>query len=468
MAKSNPFWNIFHSIFPFRDFLYLLQLEEYYYGRAFKTLARFFWRRNIEKRDHLKWTARTKITWMVSVLIFFLPIVLSYFFSITHYAPQALSPWASSLLITLIVSAILIPLWIALANLILTPLFVFARWRVCQQASTYLHQRLPNATVIAITGSYGKTTTKNFLEQLLRSSLRLQITPGNINTAVGIAHWMLKDLHTSTQVLIIEMDAYKPGEIRQSCKMVNPDISLITTIGDQHLEKFGSQKRLARSLLETFEFTKLGGTCLVSEENRIVIKKWNIDLSQIVHGKTAVDIPSIASIKTSLSSESAKRDLAFAIAVARLLHVPKHFIEDTCQQLELPDRRQKLSSLFGYEIIDDSYNISFTTALAGLARSRQEANGRNKKLLVMTAGIAEMNKKDSHEKNRELGQALAKQADEIVLLKSIYYPFVLQGLKKSSVTLAADFQTAWNIIREKFSPQEYFILMQPELTDLSY
>ena len=165
--------DLFKNLFPIPDFLYLLQLEEYESKRYFRLLPRFFFRRNFQKRGKLVYTKRLKIT-----LIFALTFCIIF-------------P--------------LIPIWIGLANLILSPYFEKVKLNIQRKASKYFAENF-KGKVIAIAGSYGKTTTKNYIYQLVRFNYKAQMIPGNINTPTGIANWVLKNLDKSAEVLIVEMN----------------------------------------------------------------------------------------------------------------------------------------------------------------------------------------------------------------------------------------------------------------------
>ena len=122
--------------------------------------------------------------------------------------------------------------------------------------------------------------------------------------------------------------------------------------------------------------------------------------------------------------------------------------------------------MYGYDAIDDSYNISYSTALAGLAAARAFADSKHKKLLVIAAGIPELGPTEL-DGNYRLGQALAKTADHTIVLGSMFAPDIIRGLgnaKYSSYARLVHFTTD----TEKFPKAEWVLLVQPELTDLYY
>lgn len=381
------------AIFPILDFLYLLQLEEYETKRYFNTIKRFFWKRNLQKRGQLVFTKRIKITLALSLP---LSIVL---FPLT-------------------------PLWVGLANMALNPYFESIKSNIQKRAADYFQKTNTHTKVIAIAGSYGKTTTKNFIYQLIKYNYKTQMVPGNINTPTGIANWILTSFDPNSDVLLVEVDSYFIGEIKKSLTITPPDISVLTNIGDQHLERFGNKQNLKTALLEVFDYTK---------NNAIKIKD-----------------------KTS--------NLEYALEVARILDIPKDIIKDTTGKLIKPDRRGDVKIIHNFEVIDESYNISLATATSTLENAVNLANKKHKKLIVIAAGIPELGE-ENKDSNRKLGLMLHQKADKIILLKSILHKDVL--INSDKFILANDLSHAWEILKD-YDPQKYIILMQPELNDLYY
>lgn len=121
----------------------------------------------------------------------------------------------------------------------------------------YLHRvrdllRTKKVFIIGITGSFGKTTTKQLLAHVLAVRGSVCTTPGSVNTALGIARYLLKNLGTA-ETLVLEYAAYCPGEIARLTAVLPPDLAILTGLGKQHLELFGSQERIAQAKAELLE-----------------------------------------------------------------------------------------------------------------------------------------------------------------------------------------------------------------------
>jgi len=458
MALSARLFRAINAILPFWDALYILQMEEYRVRRLFKWLPRFALRRNIARRQKLQYTSRAKTILAVSVALW-----------IAAAAFVAATAWPLFLRLAAIVFLCpLAHLFVAVATWALWPVHHLAASRLMRNASRAVASRT-RLRVVAIAGSYGKTTVKHLVNQLVRYTVPTQMIPGTINTPRGIAIWILKNLRPSTELLIVEMDAYQPGEIMQSCRIAPPDIAVVTNVGDQHLERFGSEKRLVRALNETFAFGKPNAVCVCESETfeRLGRPALHNRVLRLVESGPLSYLG--ISIDESRMSSSTRSNARLALAVADLLGVPERFAADACAALELPDRRQVRIAMHGYDAIDDSYNISFNTAQAGLAAGRDLARERGKKLLVVTAGIPELGPKDQ-EKNRLLGALLREQADHTVILGSMFAGEIVRGMEGAAerFTLARDLNAFLASAHASFPPSEWVLLMQPELHDLYY
>ena len=384
---------LFSFIYPFTDFLYILQLEEYETARYLKTIKRLWLKRNLQKRGHLVFTKRVQ-----AILILIFPFAL-------------LTPP-------------LVPFWIGISNVVLTPYFEKVKLSIQKRAQKSFVSKNTKTKVIAIAGSYGKTTTKNYIFELIKYNYKTQMIPGNVNTPTGIANWILSNFDPTSEVLIVEVDTYYSGEIKKSLAITPPDIAILTNIGDQHLERFKTKDNLKSALLEIFTYAKA---------NSIHIK-------------------------------NKKNNLEIALEVARILNVPADIVNDTCKKLQNPDRRGDIKNIYGYTVIDQSYNISFTTAQAAIKSAEEIAHTSNKKLIVITAGIPELGK-ENIDANRELGEILAEKSDRTILLKSILYKEVYNDSNK--FVLAQDLAEAFSLLTD-FDQNEVIVLLLPELNDLYY
>ncbi len=446
MAPSNVFWKTLSALFPFSDFVYILQLEEYSSQRFLKWLPRFFFRRNFQVRQKVEWTARAKIICTSAIALWLAFLATSWLFSPIPLATTAFSFF-------------LIPLFVLAANAVLAIPFALVHTYIRTKAAARLANFQKHGKVVVVAGSFGKTTTKHFLEQLTRYNYRVQMTPGNVNTPSGIAAWLSQSIKPATNLLIVEVDGYSKQEYKETGSMVHADIVVVTNVGDQHLERLGSHARLAEAMGEIVAQANTGAHIVCDH----VTKN---SLRESIFGNRTVHI--VVPETNDVLSVSNAANLALAHKTAKILNIPEAIIADTISKLELPDRRQKPTHMYGYDAIDDSYNISWTTAQAGIAAAKVAAREAGKKLLVITAGIMELNTENA-DKNVRLGELLATEANHTIVLDSMFADDVTQGIGNSSkYTRVKSLAEFIEYGRGHFSTNEWFLLHQPEMHDLYY
>jgi UDP-N-acetylmuramoyl-tripeptide--D-alanyl-D-alanine ligase len=154
-----------------------------------------------------------------------------------------------------------------------------------QQLANY-HRKQMKAQVIAITGTNGKTTTKELLAATLSARYKTLFTQGNLNNHIGVPLTLLQ-LTPEQDFAIIEMGANHPGEIRELCRIAEPDFGLITNVGKAHLEGFGSFEGVIRTKTELYDFLReKGGTAFGNRDN-LILKDWQNSLNMVYYGTTS-------------------------------------------------------------------------------------------------------------------------------------------------------------------------------------
>lgn len=141
---------------------------------------------------------------------------------------------------------------------------------VTLQALARMHREKTDVPVIAVTGTNGKTTTKELMKQVLSSSYQVHATPGNLNNHIGVPLTLLS-VPTQAQIIIVEMGASHRGEIRDLCHIAQPTHGLITNVGKGHLEGFGGMDGVIRAKKELYEYLDDPGKIIFfNEENPVL------------------------------------------------------------------------------------------------------------------------------------------------------------------------------------------------------
>ena len=154
--------------------------------------------------------------------------------------------------------------------------------RSLQNLANY-HRKQLNPKVIAITGTNGKTTTKELIAAALSTQYPVLFTQGNLNNHIGVPLTLLQ-LKPEHRIAVIEMGANHPGEIRELCRIADPDFGLITNVGKAHLEGFGSFEGVVRTKTELYNYIReKNGWVFVNTDNPI-LKEQSANVNRIFYG----------------------------------------------------------------------------------------------------------------------------------------------------------------------------------------
>lgn len=135
------------------------------------------------------------------------------------------------------------------------------------QRATKKMKQLHHVKVIAVSGSYGKTSTKEYIAQVLSKKFSVVNTSGSTNTPIGIAQTILKKVKPDTEIFVVEMGAYKKGELAQLCRIVKPHMSVTTAISDQHISLYGNFQNVVESEYEIIQALAKDGVALFNWNN---------------------------------------------------------------------------------------------------------------------------------------------------------------------------------------------------------
>lgn len=251
------------------------------------------------------------------------------------------------------------------------------------------------AVFIGITGSYGKTTTKEYLYTILSQQFQVGKTDEHMNTSVGVALSILKNLKPDTQFFIAEIGAYRKGEIRAVCNIISPSFAILTAIGNQHAVLFGSQKTLVETKRELLESLPETGIALVNKDTGHIT-----ELQKGVRAKTVWFSKNDADplIDDSVIQNGVAPNLIPCILLARLLGMKN---ADIKKGIDILVRRAiKNNFTQGYRgsvVMDNSYNTNLAAFLLTID-SLGKRKERNK--IIVSRGIIELGdqKKESYEK----------------------------------------------------------------------
>jgi UDP-N-acetylmuramoyl-tripeptide--D-alanyl-D-alanine ligase len=407
---------------------------------------------------------KPKITFKTFILISFSFIVVILFL---FWTTQLMLN--ESKLIFLLVFDVFLVFIISAVVLLIQPFFVLARNIILIKAKNKLEQikLLSGLKVVAITGSYGKTSTKEFLTTILSSKFKVLSTEKHQNSEVGIATRILKDLKPSHKIFVAEVGAYNKGKVKEVCKILRPDIGIVTGVNEQHLSLFGSLKNLlsAEGGEELAESLPKNGHLIVNGNNKYCLellkKSDNLPENQekiysTNNYKTNADIwsedifvkkDSVSFIATDKNKNMANfevkvlgkhnvENLLGAILTASILGMSFEEIVEACKKINQEQSGMVLKQgKLGVNIIDSSYSANPTGVLADLDYLSIFSG---KKAIIMPC-LIELGGKSS-ETHYNLGKKIGEICDLAIItskdkFKEIKKGAMEKGMKEKNILL---------------------------------
>ncbi len=378
--------------------------------------------------------------------VVFLQLITLIFFFVTPLSPGRFS-------LILLSLTVVLPVMVAGVIAVFVPLSILAKKRIINVAKQKVNNQ-PKLMVIGITGSYGKTSTKGFLTTILSEKFSVLSTTEHQNTDIGVAKGILANLKKSHQVFIVEMGAYKKGEIAAICKIVKPQIGVITGINQQHLALFGSMGDLLNSKYELIEALPEDGLAIFNGDNSYCLdfykktkikkmlysqkKKGDVRAEKISVGKDNLQFEvrtkeDLEIFKVPLVGQYNVSNILAATSVALYLGMSLKQVAKAVNKLKPINQTMIVSSgPHGSTLIDDTYNANPDGVMAALEHLKLFSG---KKYLIMQPMI-ELGQA-SQAAHRRVGKRAVKICDQIILTNknflSNFYEEVREKEKKKII-----------------------------------
>ncbi len=357
------------------------------------------------------------------------------------------------LLFGLVLVDMSVPLFLFLAAWLMAPLERSIHNSFKKKARKKLSE-MPDLKIIAITGSYGKTSTKFLIHALLKERYQVCMTPGSYNTPMGICKVINNDLDTRHQILILEMGARYEGNIRELCEIARPDVAVITNVGIAHLETFGSEETIAREKSTLAKELKPGGILVLNGDDESVSamgalnKEANIHLAGIHNGEVRASgikynekgtqftmlwlenerIVEEHEIELRLLGAHNVQNFLLAACVAKEFGIRPGTMALAASQIEPVEHRLELKQQNGLTIIDDAFNSNPTGAKNAVEILTSFPTGRK---VIITPGMIELGEIQENE-NRKFGKHIADaNLDLIILVGRRQTEPILQGYREN-------------------------------------
>lgn len=439
---------------------------KYYFVHMFKLPYEFGGKTN------LVWTKRI-VRLAILYFLILLAITLPYFIFVENF-------WW--IFFGVIIEFFAVPVIFVLTALIIQPFETLIKKLYIKKACKVLDNF--KGIKVAITGSFGKTSTKNFLTTFLKDRYKVCATPKNFNTPMGLCRTVLENLKPTDEILIIEMGARHEGDIAELMKMAKPHFGILTAVGEQHLQSFGSLEKIKKTKFELCEHMPKSGKVVfdgASDNTKELFEKFRGEKYLVgVSGgccyikdekfsrkgssfKIVIDGEEFKA-KTKILGSEMLNDIAVAAYMAYLLGVDsEEIIEKISSLIPAPHRLQLIENPF-CTIIDDSYNSN----LLGAQQACECLKLFKGKKIVVSPGLVEQGDKQ-YELNYKLGKKIASCCDEFLIMNetnkiALTKGAIAGGMKKQNLHYAYSRKEQAEVLK-KLQEKSSVVLFENDLPD---
>ncbi len=384
----------------------------------------------------------------------------------------------------------LVPVLVPLAHWMLSPLENAINRGYILKAKRKLAQ-FPDLIKIGITGSFGKTSTKNFLCTILSERYSVCATPSSFNTPLGITRTVLENLNVGHQVFIAEMGARQTGDVEKLCDIVEPKYGILTSIGAQHIATFKSFENVKRAKNELPEYLKEhDGFCVFNVDSEPVrelsgqskCKKLQVTVqhkadvwaSDIITDTKGTNFTlhfgnENLQCNTKLLGVHNISNILSCVGIANALGLsPAQIVAGISKIQPVEHRLQMMSGENGVTILDDTYNAS----IEGSKRALEVLSlFKDRRKVVITSGLVELGTLERLE-NYNFGARIAEVADLVVVVNRTNFLSIKQGLLDGGFSLDKIYSSdsvveVQKLLKELILPNDV-ILWENDLPDNYY
>ena len=351
--------------------------------------------------------------------------------------------------------------------------------KALQQLAHY-HRCQLGTTIVGITGTNGKTTTKELIAAVLQKKYNVLYTQGNFNNHIGVPKTLLQ-LTKEHDIAVVEMGANHPGEIKTLVEIVCPDYGLITNVGRAHLEGFGSFEGVIRTKGELYDFLRAdAGTAFINNDNQY-LKDISHDLRLVKYGHTPADDllvlgefidcnPTLhfrwkqqgspfspMEVQTRLIGSYNLDNALAAACVGTIFAVPAEDISAALSEYTPSNNRSQLTKTADNQLIVDAYNANPTSMAAALDSF---AHVKAERKMVILGDMKELGEVSQAEHNSILNRLAELQLQQVWLVGSEFQKALQANHVVSARTFADVEEVKALLATPDGKPRDYTILIK--------
>jgi len=414
LKHHKPQWHLIYFFIPFIAYYTTGQ----YFGIFFYFAilpAIFVWHKKLDKKLVLTWRVKRFLILVISLVLFQ---------NILCTLKDACGTYG-----------VFMPLALAYIGSFMVEKFLFMTYK--KEAKKRLSE-IKELQVVAITGSYGKTSIKNFVAQILESKFNVYATPRSVNTLGGIIGDINNSLPADTEIYVCEAGARESGDIYDITTFIEPQTIVVGKVGEAHIEYFKSLKNIIATKLEIMQSPKLQKAYIHTSVTDEPHDKVTFFGDEILNSNATLDgidfelkiDDEIIKLHTNILGEFQTMNIAVAVRIAKQFGMSDEEIIKAVSKLEPVEHRLQLIKAGGKIILDDGYNGNIDGMLEGV-RLCSLHDGRK---VIVTPGLVE----SSDELNLKLIESINYVFDIVIVTGSLNAELFNKNLKVKNKIMLAD------------------------------
>ncbi|MDE7350297.1 MAG: UDP-N-acetylmuramoyl-tripeptide--D-alanyl-D-alanine ligase, partial [Muribaculaceae bacterium] len=310
---------------------------------------------------------------------------------------------------------------------------------------------MPQLKIVGITGSYGKTSTKHYLQRILSERYDVLMTPGSYNTPMGVIRTVREMMKPYNEVFICEMGAKQLGDIKEICDMVHPQIGIVTAVGPMHLESFKSLENVQKTKFEIIDALPADGFGVINNDfewcanhpvDNVKVARYGVSNTKdcdyiasniayspdgtdfVVEGKDGTHLD----LHTRLVGECNISNLVAAVIVALHVGLTPDEIRRAVDSIDQVEHRLNVKRTpGGVTIIDDAFNSNPAGSRMAVDVLSQFKTGKR---IIVTPGMIELGSEQEN-LNRELGKHIGENVDVAVIVGAYNRNALVDGIRST-------------------------------------
>jgi len=414
LKHHKPQWHLIYFFIPLIAYYTTGQFFAIFFYFAILP-ALFIWHKRLDKKLVLTWRVKRFLILLIS-LVLFQDVLCTLKSACNLYG-------------------VFMPLAVAYIGSYMVEKFLFATYK--KEAKKKLRE-MKDLQIVCITGSYGKTSIKNFVAQILSTKFKVYATPRSVNTLGGIMGDINNSLPTDTEIYICEAGARESGDIYDITTFIEPQSVVVGKVGEAHIEYFKSLKNIIATKLEIMQSPRLERAFIhtsVTDEPHEKVTFFGDEILNVSARLDGIDFDlkfdeEILHLHTNILGEFQTMNIAVAVRIAKSFGMTNDEITKAVQKLEPVEHRLQMIKAGGKIILDDGYNGNIDGMLEGV-RLCSLHEGRK---VIVTPGLVE----SSDELNLKLINAINDVFEIVIVTGSLNSALFDKNLKVKNKILLPD------------------------------